>query len=56
MSIRVFLHGIGATKSSGSSILSYLLFDKRFCQELIALGYHDAMEQASAIETFMTEE
>lgn len=54
VSIRVFLHGIGATKSSGSSILSYLLFERRFCQELIALGYHDGMEQASAIETFMT--
>jgi len=53
VSIRVFLHGIGATKTSGSSILSYLLFEKRFCQELISLGYHDAMEKASEIETFM---
>ncbi|HAG95791.1 MAG: Patatin [Pseudomonadales bacterium] len=52
-SIRVFLHGIGATRSSGSSILSYLLFERRFCQELIALGYHDCMVQAKEIEAFM---
>lgn len=55
MSIRVFLHGIGATRTSGSSILSYLLFEKPFCQELIRLGYHDAMEQREAIHNFMTD-
>lgn len=54
--IRVFLHGIGATRSSGSSILSYLLFDRRFCSELIALGYHDAMAQADGIARFMDAE
>lgn len=53
VSIRVFLHGIGATRSSGSSILSYLLFERRFCQELIALGYHDGMAKAAEIEAFM---
>jgi len=52
-SIRIFLHGIGATRSSGSSILSYLLFDKAFCRELIALGYHDGMAKAAEIEAFM---
>jgi NTE family protein len=54
--IRVFLHGIGATRSSGSSILSYLLFDRRFCSELIALGYHDAMAKADEIARFMDED
>lgn len=53
ISIRMFLHGIGATRSSGSSILSYLLFERRFCQELIALGYHDGIAKASEIEAFM---
>ena len=52
-SIRVFLHGIGATRSSGSSILSYLLFERRFCRELIALGYHDGIAKAKEIEAFM---
>ena len=54
--IRVFLHGIGATRTSGSSILSYLLFDRRFCSELIALGYHDAMDKADEIAQFMDED
>lgn len=53
VSIRVFLHGIGATRSSGSSILSYLLFERRFCRELIALGYHDGIAKAREIEAFM---
>jgi NTE family protein len=53
VSIRVFLHGIGATRASGSSILSYLLFERQFCHELIALGYHDGMRNASEIEQFM---
>lgn len=55
-SIRVFLHGIGATRTSGSSILSYLLFERGFCSELIALGYQDAMAQADEIERFMDED
>ena len=53
ISVRVLLHGIGATRSSGSSILSYLLFEKHFCQELIALGYHDACQKADEIRAFM---
>ena len=53
-SIRFFLHGIGATRSSGSSVLSYLLFDKLFCRELIELGYHDAIDKASQIENFVS--
>ena len=51
--IRIFLHGIGATRSSGSSILSYLLFDRGFCSEMIALGYHDAKEKSDEIAQFM---
>lgn len=50
--IRFFLHGIGATRSSGSSILSYLLFERMFCHDLIELGYHDAMEVREDIEAF----
>jgi len=50
--IRFFLHTIGGTESSGSSILSYLLFDKHFCNELIDLGYHDAMARKPEIERF----
>ncbi|MFZ5605141.1 MAG: patatin-like phospholipase family protein [Pseudomonadota bacterium] len=56
VTIRMFLHGIGATRSSGSSILSYLLFHRGFCSELIALGYHDAMAKAEEIAEFMDQD
>jgi len=51
--IRFFLRGIGATTPSGSSILSYLLFEKNFCNDLIQLGYNDALTRRSEIEAFM---
>ena len=51
--IRVFLHGIGATESSGSSVLSYLLFERNFCNALIELGYHDAMERKEELRHFI---
>ena len=54
LSIRVFLHGIGATRTSGSSILSYLLFERAFCRELISLGYHDGMAKSAELEKFMS--
>lgn len=53
LSIRVFLHGIGATRSSGSSVLSYLLFERAFCRELIELGYQDGIAKSVEIEAFM---
>ncbi len=53
LSIRVFLHGIGATRTSGSSILSYLLFERQFCRELIELGYRDALDKEKEILAFM---
>ena len=51
--IRIFLHGIGATESSGSSVISYLLFERNFCNALIELGYHDAMERKDEIRQFI---
>lgn len=54
--IRFFLHGSGATRSSGSSVLSYLLFEKQFCSDLIALGYKDGLKQAQQITEFLSVE
>lgn len=51
-SIRFFLKGGGGDRSSASSITSYLLFERRFCADLIALGYHDAKLQRANIESF----
>ncbi|PIE42027.1 MAG: Patatin [Gammaproteobacteria bacterium] len=53
--IRFFLRGIGATRSSGSSVLSYLLFERLFCNDLIELGYHDAMEVKDSIAAFFAD-
>src|SRR5699024_10782047 len=41
LSMRFFLRGSGATKSSGSVVMSYLLFERGYCREVINLGYAD---------------
>ncbi|MBQ0799401.1 MAG: patatin-like phospholipase family protein [Porticoccaceae bacterium] len=52
-SVRMFLHVVGATEEGGgSSAASYLLFEPGFCQQLLKLGYEDAMEQETAIRGF----
>ncbi len=52
-SIKFFLRALGATpKGGGASTASYLLFQKNFCNELISLGYRDALEQADEITDF----
>lgn len=53
ISLRIFLRAIGATaKGGGSSAASYLLFEPGFCQELLDLGYRDALAQEDAILAF----
>lgn len=37
---------------TAASLASYLLFDPRFCQDLISLGYHDAQQHANQINRF----
>lgn len=51
--LRFFLRGIGATSRGGASLVSYLLFEKSYCQELISLGYADAMRQKEALTDFL---
>jgi NTE family protein len=41
--IRTLLSSVGGTKKSGSNLLSYLLFEKSYCRDLIKLGYADTM-------------
>ncbi len=51
--MRIGMKIIGATdKGGGSSLASYLLFEKEFCKELIEYGYRDAMNQRDAIMDF----
>ena len=54
ISIRLLLRTVGITNDSESSLISYLLFEKSYCKELIKLGYNDAMERESSIRTFLS--
>lgn len=49
--LRFCLNLLGAQHHSGD-LLSFLLFEKEFTQELIHLGYHDTLSNAAAIQTF----
>ena len=49
-SVRSLLKGIGGYRKEGSSLISYLLFEKPYCCELIELGYHDTMQQKAAVQ------
>ena len=51
--LRLFLRSTGATtKGGGAAVASFLLFNSRYCSELIDLGYQDAMWEREAIEQF----
>ncbi len=51
--VRYLLHGLGGTEGTGANFLSYLLFDRRYCRELLALGYSDALARRDEIEAFL---
>jgi NTE family protein len=51
--MRIAMRLIGATKrGGGTSLASYMLFEKGFCKELIECGYRDAMAQRESILQF----
>ncbi len=52
-SMRWFLTATGSIKEGGSGgALSYILFEKRYCEALIELGYQDAMAKSAEIRDF----
>ena len=51
-SLRLFLRGPGAMRASGGGVLSYLLFERSYCNELIELGYQDAMSKKAELLSF----
>ncbi|MCK9237828.1 MAG: patatin-like phospholipase family protein, partial [Thiopseudomonas sp.] len=53
-SLRVFLKGSGATRAAGGGVLSYLLFERDYCNELIELGYQDAMSKKTQLVSFLS--
>ncbi len=55
-SLRFFLRSSGASaRRDGSAIASYLLFTPSFTDELISLGYKDAMWEKESIKAFFEE-
>jgi len=51
--VRTLLRGLGSTQGSGSSFVSYLLFDRDYCDALIELGHNDALARRDEIEAFL---
>jgi len=52
--VRYLLHGLGGTEGTGANLLSYLLFDRDYCRELLALGFTDAMARRDEIAAFLS--
>ena len=52
-SIKTLLRGIGAYSKTDSSFMSYLLFEKGYCNALIKLGYEDTMREKENILHFL---
>src|SRR3990170_632951 len=52
-SLRALLRGLGTFKRAGANLVSYLLFEKPYCRELISLGYADAMTRKREILEFL---
>ena len=52
-SIRYLLRGLGARRSGGANLTSYLLFEPAYCRALIALGYKDTMARREEILRFI---
>lgn len=50
--VRMLLAGIGATEVRGAALASYLLFEKSYTGELIALGKKDAIAHKTEILAF----
>jgi NTE family protein len=51
--LRALLRTLGANNSASTLLLSYLLFERGFTRELIALGYTDAKARAAEIREFL---
>jgi NTE family protein len=55
-SVRFLLRGVGGLNRSGSQLLSYLLFEAKYCRDLIDLGVRDAQAQKDPLLAFINGE
>jgi NTE family protein len=51
--VRFLLRGVGAWRRGGGDLVSYLLFEREYCEELIALGYADARARRDELAVFL---
>ena len=51
--LRALLRTMGANNSAGTQLLSYLLFERGYTRELIALGQSDALARAEELRGFI---
>jgi NTE family protein len=51
--IRMLLRTVGGLKRNASTLLSYLLFERGYCRELIRLGYDDTMARKEDLVAFL---
>jgi NTE family protein len=52
-SLRTLMRALGGRNAASTLLLSYLLFERGFTRELIALGYEDARARADEIRAFL---
>ena len=52
--VRSLLHGIGGRGPGENRLLSFLMFEKDYTQELIELGYEDAMKVSDQLRDFVS--
>jgi NTE family protein len=52
-SLRTLMRALGGRNAASTLLLSYLLFERGFTRELIALGYEDARVRADEIRAFL---
>lgn len=52
--VRYLLRGLGGNEASGANLLSYLMFDRGYCRELLQLGYVDAIARRDEIAAFLS--
>ena len=53
LTIRTLLYTVGGLRRSGSTLLSYLLFERSYCRALIQLGYRDTVARKDDLLAFL---
>ena len=54
VALRALLRGISGKSPSGNRLLSFLLFEKAYTRDLIALGYRDGMKVKDELQDFVS--